>query len=138
MDPIIAKLRKELAENIDPRTKETSQRFFKEQIHSYGVKVPIVHKLSRELFKEIQHQPKTTIFSFCDTLWQSSIIEESFVACNWSYFIRKLYEPGDFEVFEKWIATYVNNWASCDTLCNHTVGSFLEMYPEYVSRLREF
>ena len=39
---------------------------------------------------------------------------------------QKLYS-GDFAVFERWVATYLNNWASCDTLCNHTVGTFLEM-----------
>ncbi|MGE5423190.1 MAG: DNA alkylation repair protein, partial [Ignavibacteriales bacterium] len=31
---------------------------------------------------------------------------------------------------------YVSNWASCDTLCNHTIGTFVEMYPEYLSRLK--
>ncbi len=30
----------------------------------------------------------------------------------------------------------MSNWAACDTLCNHTVGSFLEMYPEYLPRLK--
>jgi 3-methyladenine DNA glycosylase AlkD len=30
----------------------------------------------------------------------------------------------------------VSNWAACDTLCNHTIGSFLEMYPDYVSNLK--
>jgi 3-methyladenine DNA glycosylase AlkD len=60
------------------------------------------------------------------------------VACNWSYYVRKDYDPGDFKVFEKWIDSYVNNWASCDTLCNHTVGEFLEMYPEYVAGLKKW
>jgi 3-methyladenine DNA glycosylase AlkD len=31
---------------------------------------------------------------------------------------------------------YVNNWAKCDTLCNHAVGSFIEMYPECVESLK--
>jgi 3-methyladenine DNA glycosylase AlkD len=29
----------------------------------------------------------------------------------------------------------VDNWAKCDTLCNHTLGSFLEMYPEFIANL---
>jgi 3-methyladenine DNA glycosylase AlkD len=48
------------------------------------------------------------------------------------------FKPGDFLVFEKWVDTYVNNWASCDTLCNHTVGEFLEMYPEYIRELKKW
>ena len=52
--------------------------------------------------------------------------------------IRDRYEPEDFDVFEKWVDKYVSNWASCDTLCNHTVGTFVEMYPDYISRLKEW
>ena len=31
---------------------------------------------------------------------------------------------------------YISNWASCDTLCNHAVGSFIVRYPEYLERLK--
>lgn len=63
-------------------------------------------------------------------------MEESFIACNWSHFVHKKYEPGDFAVFEKWVNNYVSNWASCDTLCNHTIGAFIEMYPDFLSNLK--
>ena len=39
-------------------------------------------------------------------------------------------------MFEKWVNEYVSNWASCDTLCNHTLGAFLEMYPHYAEHLK--
>jgi 3-methyladenine DNA glycosylase AlkD len=65
-------------------------------------------------------------------------MEESFIACSWSYFLRPRYEPEDFGVFEKWVGTYVSNWASCDTLCNHTVGAFLEKYPEFLPDLKKW
>ena len=29
----------------------------------------------------------------------------------------------------------MDNWAKCDTLCNHTLGSFLEMYPQFIENL---
>ena len=32
----------------------------------------------------------------------------------------------------------MSNWASCDTLCNHTVGNFVMMYPEFLTKLKEF
>lgn len=128
----------ELEENTDEKTRAGSQHFFKEEIKCYGVKTEAVHKISKAYFKIINKKSKAEIFSLCDELWQSGFIEESFVACNWSYFIRKKYEPEDFQVFEKWIRDYVNNWASCDTLCNHTVGEFIEMYPKFLSNLKEF
>jgi 3-methyladenine DNA glycosylase AlkD len=137
MENIIDKIRIELRENIDEKTKATSQNFFKEKIKFYGVKVPTVNKISKAYFKLIDLKPKTEIFGLCETLWQSGFLEESFIACHWSYYIHKTYEPEDFQLFEKWINEYVNNWASCDTLCNHTVGEFIEMYPEYLPKLKD-
>lgn len=138
MENSIDKIRQELERKIDEKTRETSQNYFKEQIKSYGVKTPIVSKISKEYFQLINSKTKAYIFDLCDELWQSGYIEESFIACNWSYFIHKNYEPSDFQVFERWINDYVNNWASCDTLCNHTIGEFIEMYPEHLSNLKVF
>jgi 3-methyladenine DNA glycosylase AlkD len=138
MENLLEELRKELVKNADEKTLSTSQGFFKETIKSYGVKVPTVHKLSKEWIKFISHKSKTEIFDYCEQLWKSGYIEESFVACNWSYYLHNNYEPADFNVFERWINEYVNNWASCDTLCNHTVGEFIEMYPEYLAKLKAF
>jgi 3-methyladenine DNA glycosylase AlkD len=136
MENIIDKIRIELRKNMDEKTQRTSQNFFKEKIKSYGIKVPTVNKISKEYFNHIHFKTKSEIFDLCESLWQSGYIEESFIACHWSYYIHKNYEPGDFQIFEKWINDYVNNWASCDTLCNHTIGEFIEMYPEYLARLK--
>ncbi len=138
MQTTLSHLQTALKNNIDEKTLATSQNFFKEKILFYGVKVPTVNKISKDLFKQIELKPKSEIFDLCEILWQSGFLEESFIACNWSYSIHKQYEPGDFHIFEKWINDYVNNWASCDTLCNHTVGEFIMMYPEYLTRLKDF
>ena len=138
MNNIIHNIRQELAKNSDEKTKKISQNFFKENITCYGIKSPVVQKIGKEYFKTIKDNKKTYIFELCEELWQSGYIEESFIACNWSYYVHKNYEPKDFKVFEKWIEKYVSNWASCDTLSNHTLGEFLEMYPENVSRLKKW
>ncbi len=116
----------------------TSQKFFKEKIKLYGVKVPTVNKISREYFKLIDCKTKSEIVELCEILWQSGFIEESFITCNWSYYIHEKYEPEDFQLFEKWITNYVNNWATCDTLCNHTIGECIEMFPEYIVKLKDW
>lgn len=137
MENILDKIRVELTNNSDEKTLAGSQHFFKEMIKCYGVKTPIVSKISKEFFKQIDSSPKYDIFNLCEKLLRSGYIEESFIACHWSYFIHKKYEPGDFQVFEKWINEYVTNWATCDTLCNHTVGEFIGMYPQYISKLKD-
>jgi len=135
---IITKIRQQLKENVDEKSKENSQRFFKEKIDAYGVKMPVVNKISKENFKELKTLTKTEIFELIEVLWQSGVLEESIVACNWAYSLRKYYEPKDFSRFKRWIERYINNWASCDTFCNHTVGEFIEMYPDFLLELQEF
>ncbi len=138
MSEIISRLRKELKQNSDEEIKKSGQRFFKEDVKMYGMKTAVGSKIGKEYFKAIKDKPNSEIFRLCDELWQSGFIEESFIACNWSYYIHKDYKPDDFKVFDKWVKNYVNNWASCDTLCNHTVGEFIEMYPEYISELKKW
>lgn len=136
MNNILNKIRQELKQNADEHTQRTGQTFFKEQVQLYGVKTAVVSKIGKEYFKEIKDQGRAEIFKLCEELWQSGYLEETFIACHWSYSLRKDYESQDFLVFERWVNDYVGNWASCDTLCNHTVGSFLEMYPAYLADLK--
>lgn len=82
--------------------------------------------------------PKQEVFLLCEELWKSNYMEESFIACNWSYAMKMQFAPDDFEIFRRWIDTYVSNWASCDTFCNHTLGEFIIRYPSYLASLKEF
>ena len=138
MSDIINKIRKDLLDNADEKTKLSGERFFKEDVKLYGIKSAVVSSISKEHYKAITDKSKSHIFALCDELWKSGFMEESFVACNWSYNVHKQYEPDDFDVFENWVNKYVGNWASCDTLCNHTVGTFTEMYPGYLSGLKRW
>jgi 3-methyladenine DNA glycosylase AlkD len=136
MSEILTRLRAELQQAADEETRLSGQRYFKEEVRLYGVKSAIVGAIGKSCFREIKGLSKAEIFQLCEALWQSGLMEESFVACNWSYTIHKSYEPADFAVFDRWVRKYVTNWASCDTLCNHTVGTFIEQYPEYLSQLK--
>ena len=138
MGKLIADMRKELISQSDAKTRESGMRFFKEEVKIYGVKTALVGKIGREYFAEIKDKAKKDIFFLCEELWQSGYMEESFIACNWSYNIRKSFEPSDFKVFERWVSSYVTNWASCDTLCNHTIGAFVDMYPAYLAELKKW
>jgi 3-methyladenine DNA glycosylase AlkD len=138
MKRIIEELRKELVSKSDEKTRISGEKFFREDVKLYGIKSAEVGRISKEYFKQIPDKSKQNIFTLCLELWQSGMIEESFIACNWSYNLRKNFELPDFEIFEGWINDYVNNWASCDTFCNHTVGALVEMYPELLDGLKKW
>ena len=132
---VLAAVRQELQQNADEKTRESSQRFFKEKVKVHGVKSALVKKIATKYFREIKDRDKKEIFSLCENLLQADYGEEAFVAFEWAYSLRRKYVPEDFAVFERWVDLYVDNWAKCDTLCNHTLGSFVEMYPEFIESL---
>lgn len=138
MSAIVELVRKRLIENSDEKTKAGSKRYFKEQIETYGVKSAVVGQISKEIYSQITDFSKDEIFELCEELWKSGILEESFIACNWSYAVRKQFIESDFSIFERWVNHYVSNWASCDTFCNHTIGAFLQLYPQFAQKMKEW
>ena len=138
MKNLIDDLKSTLISNADERTRLSGERFFKEEIKMHGLKAALVESIAREYFRKIPDKNKEIVFGLCEELWGSGYIEESIVACNWSYNLRKEYTSEDFIVFERWVNKYVNNWASCDTLCNHTIGTFIEMYPSFLAELKKW
>lgn len=135
-DAIIETIRQQLLQFADENTRLSGQRFFKESVQLYGVKSALVEKISKASFGLLREVDKSAIYRLGDQLWQSGMLEESFVICHWSYYLKNQYDTTDFAVFERWVNAYVNNWASCDTLCNHSVGSCVALFPELLSNLK--
>ncbi|MDR2148782.1 MAG: DNA alkylation repair protein [Tannerella sp.] len=137
-EKVITKIREALKNRADEKALQSSAHFFKEGEEAlvYGVKMSEVEKIGKEFYRQIQDCSKEEIFGICEELWKSKYLEEEVVACLFSESLHRKYEPSDFQIFERWVQKYVNNWADCDTLCNHTVGTFVMMYPEYVNELK--
>jgi len=138
MNEILARVRRELREASDEKTRETGLRFFKEEVNLYGIRSKTVTEIARANFMLVKERSKQEILSLCDSLWQSGMMEETFVACMWSEKLAGQFVAEDFKVLERWVQKYVNNWASCDTLCNHTVGDFIQKYPGFISDLKRW
>ena len=140
VEKIIEQIRQTLIDNSDPKTLALSGHYFKEgeAPKTHGVKMAEVSKIAEAGFQLIKEYPKQTIFEWCEELWQSGYLEEAIIACVWSESLHKKYEPADFAVFEHWLNDYVTNWGDCDTLCNHTIGSFVMMYPDYITKLKQW
>lgn len=138
MLPRLLRLRQELSAHADETIRETGKRFFKkdEVIQCYGVKTKQVTLIAKKWLVTLKVSSKKEIFALCEELWSSGYMEESFIACEWAYAQRKAFEPKDFVLFEHWVDAYVKNWAACDTLCNHTVGDLVIMFPDLVQQLK--
>jgi len=133
---VLCRVREELGRNIDLPTRDGAHRFFKEGVKVHGVKTAVVHVLAKKYFKEIKHLSKEEVFTLCEDLYSTDYLEEASIASAWSHELRKAYEKSDFKRFEGWIQKYINNWAKCDVFCNHTVGSFIELFPDFTEKLK--
>ena len=126
---VLSALREELERSGDEGTRATNQKFFKEPVICYGVKTPVVRAMAARYFRIMGRPEKGVVFPLCEELFRSDSCEEAFIASDWAYRMRHGFEADDIRTFERWIEKYVDNWAKCDTLCNHAVGALVERYP---------
>jgi len=138
MNKIIQQIRKELVKNIDEATKKSFQRFFKEDVKYYGVKTPLVGKIATKFWPEIKNLSKDEIFKICEELYSSGYTEEAFIVAFWVPKLAGKFELNDLSLFKQWIEKYINNWAKCDGFCNHSIGLFIEKYPEKIEELKNW
>ena len=131
-------IRQILIAHADDHTRSTAQYYFKEKVVFLGVKTVIVNQLARESFLIIKPLGKSVILDLAEKLLQSEFNEEAFIAFEWAYRLEKQYESQDMALFESWVERYVDNWAKCDTLCNHAVGSLVEHFPESLTDLKRW
>jgi len=138
MEQVISAIRKELLENSDEKTRKSTEHFFKEDIQVYGVKTKIVGDIAKKYWKEVKSREKTEIYKLCEELYQSGYCEEAFVVSSWIPRIKEQFVPEDIFIFKSWIEKYITNWAACDGFCNHSIGDFIDMYPEYIEELKRW
>lgn len=138
MQFLLIDIRNDLKNRADEKVKEKSQRFFKGELKSYGLCNPDVHVLSKYYYKLMDSPSAEEVFQLCELLWRSGYAEEALMACDLSYYVKKQYQAAHLKLFESWIDKYVNNWASCDAFCNHTVGTLLQKYPDLLSELKSW
>lgn len=136
----------ELKKLAEPGYKKSQQRFFKEGIELYGVRIPIVRKIAAKYRKLLKEQApksdathrlgasKREVFLLCEELLKTNMQEDSVVAYDWMYRMRKELEIKDFVVFERWVKSYVNNWAKCDDLCTGALGELVVKYPQLIQK----
>jgi len=138
MNDVIGAIRKELESFPKEDRTPDFQRFFKGEVRCYGLKTAPVRKTSLKYWKEIKNLEKDEIFGLCEELFSSDYTEEAFIASFWTEKLSKKFEEADIDTFYRWIDIYINNWAKCDTFCNHTVGDYIVMYPHRVPALKKW
>ena len=138
MSTILAQIRVELQANVDEHTKQISQHFFKENIKVYGIKTATVGKIAKKFWPQIKTLGKQEIFRLCEQFYSSDYLEEAGLVADWLPRYLEFLEASDIATFKRWIESYINNWAKCDSFCNHTIGDLIVKCPEIVGEVKSW
>lgn len=138
MNPLIKKIRSELSSMADPKGQESTRRYFKEEIKCYGIRAAGLRMIAKKYWPAVKLLSKKEIVELCEELMKPMIVEETILATLWMPKLKKQFVKQDIELFKKWINRYINNWAACDSFCNHTVGDYLEIFPEQITEVKSW
>jgi 3-methyladenine DNA glycosylase AlkD len=138
MNNLVECIRAELEANADEKTLKSVHKFFKEKVKVIGVKTPLVNKIAKTHWHDVRSLSKKDIFALCEELLSSDNMEEALIVSTWLPNLSNQFEPNDLSTFQRWIETYVNNWAKCDSFCNHTVGEFVTKFPQSVNEIKNW
>jgi 3-methyladenine DNA glycosylase AlkD len=114
---------------------------YKRRLRVAALDVPMVRKVSGNLFRELRKagvRDMDAILSYCNALLEKWSWEYRTIAFDWSYRVRKQFEPRHFPLFERWAKLYLSTWGGVDDYCTHTMGYYLYTFPEFTSRVREW
>jgi 3-methyladenine DNA glycosylase AlkD len=138
METILSHIRADLKENVCEKSRIGSQRFFKEKVIVYGVRIPVINKIAKKYYSEIKNLEKKTIFEICENLFKTNYLEESILACQFLEKISSRFERDDFLFLENIVYNYITNWATCDTLCTHALAYFFDGFPDLIKELKKW
>jgi 3-methyladenine DNA glycosylase AlkD len=114
VDDLLAQVRAKLRAAGNEADAAAMRRFFKEPIHCYGVKAPVIRGIAREAYREVKAWPPAERNRFATALFRSGNSEEGAVAVYVYQRFARQCAACEFKLFERWIDRYVTNWAHCD------------------------
>src|SRR3989339_606304 len=118
--------------------KKSDKSFFKEKVKTYGVRTPVGRTLANRYFKKIKHLSKEDIFKLSEKLLQGGYNQEATIAIQWVAKLKDKYSVYDFEIFEKWLDKYIDNWGKDDDFCLHVIHPMIELYPTWIENVKSW
>ena len=134
----IFQVKEELRKNASEKTRKTMLRFFKEDPGFIGLNYPVIRKISKKYYKEIEDLNKKEFIALCEKLLKNGKHEEKIVAFDWSFYYRENYSIYDFNIFEKWIFNYVTDWGLCDSFAPKTINYFITKWPILINETKKW
>jgi len=104
-----------LAAGAEKKRRDSTKRFFKEQIKVYGVKTATVEKIARSIGPQSKPTESLTYLHYVKSS-EFRLHEEAFIVSDWMPKYIHYLELRIMAIFKRWIECYVNNWANATLL----------------------
>ena len=125
VDADLSRIRQQFQGLGDPERAVQEKRYLKSPFSFYGVAVPQIRAIARQLRRERKHISKEALWSLCWALWQGGCHEERALAMLLLAEYRSLLDHTDMPSLEKMLRESVN-WDQVDEISVHLVGSILQ------------
>ena len=73
-----------------------------------------------------------------EELIKSKLWAEKIFSFQIAYDLRVQYHEKVFDVFERWVLNYIEDWWDTDDFMTHAFGSFLIEYPQFYSNIKKW
>ncbi len=94
-----------------------------------------VRRLSAQWYRQLEDKTPTHVFPLCEALLKTRRRAQGIIAYDWAYRVRRHYSKNTFDMFERWLKAYVEDWHDCDDFCTHALGDLIARYPSLFERV---
>lgn len=99
-------------------------------------------KLFRDIVKlykkEINNLDIASIYNICESLLDNRNYSETTIAYQIIFDNKKKYDQNTFDILEKWLYKYIEDWWDCDDFMTHAFQYLLMKYPNNMSNLKKW
>lgn len=103
-----------------------------------GRKTKFYRDIAKAFKKEIDNLDITSIFTICESLLENRKWAETTIAYQIIFDNRNKYDGSTFEIFEKWLYKYIEDWWDCDDFMTHGFQYLLVKYPENIKKIKRW
>lgn len=104
---------------------ELCQQIKTEVLNIKGKNTKQVRAISAQGFKKIKNKDIKTVFELCEMLLEERKARLGIIAYDWAYRMKKDYDKTTFDIFERWLYKYIQDWYDCDDFCTHAFGELI-------------
>ena len=136
MNPLTEEIIGETRRHYDAAKAESSKRYFREPIQSWGLSMPQCKEIAANFYPRVKGNLPLTI-EVIGELHRHGVFE---VAVVGDYMLTKMkgrLTPGHFDTFDGWVDT-LSNWANTDSLCTGIIVETIRKDPRLVERLLDW